>query len=103
MEYKQNLLLMFKEAINNSIKHSGCRKITLEAFYENDTIRIILKDDGHGFDLNVVKFGNGLKNMEARAKKIKGTLDWESKNNIGTIISFTGKLGKINRIKSLFD
>lgn len=103
MEYKQNLLLMFKEAINNAIKHSGCRKITLEAFYENDTIKIILKDDGHGFDLNDVKFGNGIKNMEARAKKIKGTVDWESKNGIGTILSFSGKLGKINRIKSLFD
>lgn len=102
MEYKQNLLLLFKEAINNSIKHSGCKKITLEAFYENDTVKIILKDDGRGFDLNHIKFGNGIKNMEARAKKINGTLKWDSNNNRGTEVSFTGKLGRINRIKSLF-
>ncbi|HEY6626273.1 MAG TPA: two-component regulator propeller domain-containing protein, partial [Ignavibacteriaceae bacterium] len=50
MDYKQNLLLMFKEAINNAIKYSDCRKLTLEAFYENDTIKIVLKDDGTGFD-----------------------------------------------------
>jgi signal transduction histidine kinase len=102
MEYKQNLLLMFKEAINNAIKHSGCKKIILEAFYQNDTIKIILNDDGRGFDLNDIKFGNGIKNIEARAKKINGILKWESKNNSGTKVSFTGKLGKINRIKSLF-
>ncbi|MCK7529483.1 MAG: histidine kinase [Ignavibacteriales bacterium] len=49
MEYKQNLLLMFKEAINNAIKHSGCKKIILEAFYKNDLIEIVLKDDGNWF------------------------------------------------------
>ena len=101
MEYKQNLLLMFKEAINNSIKHSGCRKLILEAFYKNDVIEIILKDDGAGFDLNKVKFGNGIKNMENRAKKIKGNLSWKTESGKGTTVIFSGKLGKINRIKSL--
>jgi len=103
MDYKQNLLLMFKEAINNAIKYSGCRKLTLEAFYENDIIKIVLKDDGTGFDLNKVKFGNGIKNMENRANKIKGKLSWESKVGQGTSVIFSGKLGKINRIKSLIN
>ena len=103
MEYKQNLLLMFKEAINNAIKHSGCKKIILEAFYKNDSIEIVLKDDGKGFDLNKVKFGNGIKNMESRANKIKGKLSWNAESGKGTTVIFSGKLGKINRIKSLFN
>lgn len=103
MEYKQNLLLMFKEAINNSIKHSGCRKLILEALYKNDVIEIVLKDDGNGFDLNSVKFGNGIKNMESRANKIKGKLSWKAESGNGTTVIFSGKLGKINRIKSLFN
>jgi signal transduction histidine kinase len=103
MEYKQNLLLMFKEAINNSIKHSGCRKLILEAFYKNDLIKIVLKDDGNGFDLNNVKFGNGIKNMESRANKLKGKLSWNAESGKGTTVIFSGKLGKINRIKSLFN
>ena len=102
MEYKQNLLLMFKEAINNAIKHSGCKKIILEAYYKNDLIEIVLKDDGNGFDLNNVKFGNGIKNMESRANKIKGKLSWNAESGKGTTVIFSGKLGKINRIKSLF-
>jgi signal transduction histidine kinase len=103
MDYKQNLLLMFKEAINNAIKHSGCKKLILEASYKNDVIEIVLKDDGSGFDLNKVKFGNGIKNMENRAKKIKGKLSWKSEVGGGTTVSFSGKLGKINHIKSLFN
>jgi len=102
MDYKQNLLLMFKEAINNAIKHSGCKKLKLEALYKNDIIEIVLKDDGAGFNLNEAKFGNGIKNMENRAKKIKGKLNWKSEAGAGTTVTFSGKLGKINRIKSLF-
>jgi ligand-binding sensor domain-containing protein/signal transduction histidine kinase len=101
MEYKQNLLLMFKEAINNAIKHSSCKKIILEAFYKNDIIEIILKDDGQGFDFNAVKFGNGIKNMENRAKKLKGDLIWKSEHGYGTTVKFSGKLGRINRLISL--
>jgi signal transduction histidine kinase len=101
MEYKQNLLLMFKEAINNAIKHSGCKKIILEAFYQNNEIKIILKDDGQGFDYNAVKFGNGIKNMESRAKKLKGELIFKSNHTDGTIIEFSGKIGRINRLMSV--
>jgi len=103
MDYKQNLLLMFKEAINNAIKHSGCKKLVLEASYKNDIIEIILKDDGTGFETNKVKFGNGIKNMENRANKIKGKLSCKSEVGVGTTVSFSGKLGKINQIKSLFN
>ncbi len=101
MEYKQNLLMMFKEAINNSIKHSGCKKIVLEAFYKNDIIKIVLRDDGAGFDLNKVKFGNGISNMENRANKIKGKLNWKTESGTGTTVIFSGKLGGLNRLKSL--
>ena len=94
---------MFKEAINNAIKHSGCKKLILEASYKNDIIEIVLKDDGTGFEINKVKFGNGIKNMENRANKIKGKLNCKSEVGEGTIVSFSGKLGKINQIKSLFN
>ncbi|MCK7529482.1 MAG: hypothetical protein MZV64_73980 [Ignavibacteriales bacterium] len=57
---------------------------------------------GTGFDLNNVKFGNGIKNMESRANKIKGKLSWNAESSKGTTVIFSGKLGKINRIKSLF-
>ena len=46
MDVKQNLYSIFKEAINNSIKHSNCKNITLEANLRNDVLEISLSDDG---------------------------------------------------------
>jgi hypothetical protein len=40
--------------------------------------------------------------MENRAIKIKGKLSWKSESSKGTIVIFSGKLGGLNRIKSLF-
>ena len=102
MNYKQNLLLIFKEGINNAIKHSKCSKLTLEAKIKGDMIEMILTDDGIGIDEQNVEFGNGLKNMETRARKINGTIFRESANGNGTVIKFAGKLSRFDKLKSIF-
>ena len=103
MEFKQNLLLIFKEGINNCIKHSKCTKIILEAKVRGDIIEMILSDDGIGFDELKENKGNGLKNMELRARKLDGRMKWRSSIRKGTVITFIGKIGKFNRIKSLLN
>ncbi|MCH7964057.1 MAG: hypothetical protein IH852_08975 [Bacteroidetes bacterium] len=103
MDYKQNLLLIFKEGINNSIKHSKCSKIILEANIRGDVIEMILSDDGSGFDQKNMSHGNGLRNMESRAKKIGGRMKWYSSQNTGTVITFIGKIGRFNKLKSLLN
>ncbi|RKY99509.1 MAG: hypothetical protein DRQ13_02140 [Ignavibacteriae bacterium] len=103
MDYKQNLLLIFKEGINNSIKHSKCSKIILEANIRGDVIEMILSDDGSGFDEKNMIYGNGLRNMESRAKKIHGRMKWRSSQLTGTVITFIGKIGRFNKLKSLLN
>ncbi|MBK7632459.1 MAG: hypothetical protein IPJ23_17495 [Ignavibacteriales bacterium] len=102
MEVKQNLYLIFKEAINNSIKHSNCKHITLEANLRNDVLEISLNDDGIGFDESLLSKGNGLKNMENRAAQINGKIKIKSSVNTGTTIRFIGKSGLANKLKVLF-
>ncbi len=97
MEHKQNLYLMFKEGINNSIKHSKCKKITLEANLKKDELELILKDDGIGLDASNKAQGNGLLNMKNRASAIGGELTINSSNG-GTTIIFKGKLSGIRNI-----
>lgn len=92
MEHRQNLLLIFKECINNSVKHSGCSRISLNAVVKGSVLMLTLQDNGKGFDLSNVKFGNGLKNMESRASAIGGKLDVISSPGKGTIISFVGRI-----------
>ncbi|MFC2083913.1 two-component regulator propeller domain-containing protein [Bacteroidota bacterium] len=92
MDLKQNLYLIFKEGINNSIKHSQCKKISLETRFKGNTLEMILKDDGIGLEESTVKAGNGLRNMKERAKSVRAKLDIFSEG--GTIIKFTGKIGR---------
>jgi len=101
MDVKQNLYLIFKEAINNSIKHSNCKHITLESNLRNDVLEISLTDDGSGFDEKIHSKGNGLKNMEKRAAQIKGRIKIKSSINSGTSIRFIGKPGTNNKFLSL--
>jgi ligand-binding sensor domain-containing protein/two-component sensor histidine kinase len=103
MDYKQNLLLIFKEGINNSIKHSKCSKIILEANIRADVVEMILNDDGNGFDEKNMIFGNGLRNMESRAKKIGGRMTWRSSQETGTVIIFIGKIDRFSKLKFLLN
>jgi ligand-binding sensor domain-containing protein/two-component sensor histidine kinase len=97
MEYKNNLFLIFKEAINNSLKHSGCQKITLEVNVGKDTFELSLVDDGSGFDPESVTNGNGLINMKSRARSIGGDLKIEATSR-GTSVKFTGKIAGIRKL-----
>jgi len=92
MEYRQHLFLLFKEAINNSLKYSHCKNITLKVNKSGKTLTMILKDDGNGFDLRAPHIGNGLKNMHHRAELIKGDFRIISETDSGTEIRFTGKI-----------
>ncbi|RYD96579.1 MAG: hypothetical protein EOP54_13395 [Sphingobacteriales bacterium] len=87
MDYGRNLILIFKEAINNAMKYSGADRLILR-FYEDidNSIVLELEDNGNGFDPEAVTKGNGLKNMENRAKAIKARFSMHSLTGIGTLI-----------------
>jgi ligand-binding sensor domain-containing protein/two-component sensor histidine kinase len=99
MEYRQNLFLIFKEAINNSLKHSCCRKIELNTSIEGRRLEMELVDDGKGFNIKQSTPGNGLNNIRRRAKTIGGSLVVKSAPDEGTRIKFSGK---IPRSKTIF-
>jgi two-component system sensor histidine kinase UhpB len=74
LQIRKNLYLVFKEAVNNAAKYSRCTRINI-AISENDRqIHLQVKDNGSGFNRIDIKSGNGLKNMEERAKQIGGLL-----------------------------
>lgn len=93
VEHRRQLLLIFKEAINNAIKYSEADRIRLEAHCQRNQLTIILEDNGTGFDpKNTVAQGggNGLKNMRVRAGKINGRVKFESSASVGTKVIFEG-------------
>lgn len=92
MEIRQNLYLILKESINNSIKHSESKNINLTINENGKSMIIEVKDDGKGFDINNVNYGNGLINMRERAKKIGWEISILSQLEIGTKVIFKGKI-----------
>ena len=98
MDYRQNLYLIFKEGINNSLKHSRCSNIFLEVNIRGDVLEMVLKDNGIGLNGAGKEIGNGLKNMEERASAIGGKLKWRSVPNTGTTVTFVGKINGINKM-----
>lgn len=94
MSYRENLYLIFKEALNNSLRHSGCQEIELSVALQGKRLEVVLKDDGRGFEPGPGdhRKGNGLENMKSRAERIGGRLSIDASRGGGTAIRFVGAL-----------
>ena len=88
MDMKRQLILIFKEAMNNALKHSSCTAVMLKIKKHKKQIQITLSDNGKGFLLTSEKFGYGIGSMYNRSKKIGGQLEIKSKIEHGTKILF---------------
>lgn len=84
---RKNLFLIFKEAINNAVKYSGCTAINIQLTFHAGQLKLEITDNGSGFDFHHAKPGNGLNNMKERAVLIKGHLEILTNKGKGTVIS----------------
>ncbi len=78
--------MIFKESLNNTVKYSKANKINIKIVKNNHLIELIIIDNGMGFDLEKVKMGNGILNMNKRAQDLRGELKIQSNSNNGTSI-----------------
>src|ERR1051326_6155540 len=79
------------EAVTNSIRHAGARKIAMKLGKIDDAIQLRVRDDGRGFDLTMIERGVererlGLTGMRERAFAVGGQLEIKSALGEGTEI-----------------
>jgi len=79
---RQNIYLIFKEAVNNSIKYSNAENIECKIIEKKGYFFLLVKDSGVGFDKNKHSGGNGLRNMKMRADKLKANFVISSENGV---------------------
>jgi two-component system, NarL family, sensor histidine kinase UhpB len=94
-EARKQLYLIFKEAVNNIAKHADATQVFIKIGLENGQFLLEIKDNGRGFDPkqpNSTFGGNGLRNLQNRAKSLGGRLDIESKLGAGTLIRMRAAL-----------
>ena len=77
-----------REALVNSFRHSGADRIEVELEYAASQLRVLVRDDGCGIDLNVLQSGRaghwGLSGMRERAERVGAKLKVFSDARTGT-------------------
>jgi ligand-binding sensor domain-containing protein/signal transduction histidine kinase len=89
---RRHLLLIFKEAIHNIVRHSNCQTAELRIELEGSALRARIKDDGAGIPAGSAR-GRGLNSMYNRAVQLGGGLDVISTPGSGTEVSLRFPLG----------
>lgn len=80
-----NVYRIIQELINNTLKHAGASKITIDLNQIKDNLSLIYGDNGVGFELGDEQpKGMGLKNLESRVDSMEGSITIESKKGTGT-------------------
>lgn len=91
----RNIILIGKELLHNILQHAEAKTVTLSIEITSyKYICITISDNGRGFESDQILAGNGLRNMQNRAKRLNGKLDIDSKINVGTISQVTFPIPK---------
>jgi len=90
---KLTVFRVIQEACNNVIKHANASLINININYETDNIKVIIKDNGVGFNSEKLLLNNseqtssfGLSIMKERISLLSGTLEIQSEKGKGTAI-----------------
>lgn len=89
---RREIFLIFKESVNNMVKHSGCTESAIELRFDEQMLVLTLQDNGRGFDPMLQSDGHGLVSMHDRAKGIGGLLEFQSQPGHGTIVRLRAPL-----------
>lgn len=81
-----NIFRIIQEALNNIIKHSGANEFFIQMILKDDSLRIIISDDGIGFNQADKSNGYGMINMRERIESLNGKIKIDSTVNEGTVI-----------------
>nr|WP_321231574.1 tetratricopeptide repeat protein [uncultured Psychroserpens sp.] len=79
-----NIYRIIQESINNALKYSEAKHITVDFDLDQNHLQTTVTDDGIGFDIKTTPKGNGINNMTKRARDIGGELKLESIIGTGT-------------------
>jgi ligand-binding sensor domain-containing protein/signal transduction histidine kinase len=85
-DVRRQVFLIFKESVNNIVRHSACSNAAVELSVEKHWISLMLSDDGKGFHTAQRSDGHGLMSMQRRAQDLSATLEITSLPDQGTVI-----------------
>lgn len=99
-EVRHNVFLAFKEALHNTVKHSGASEVLIRLAVKEKSFDLAIEDNGRGFAVHEIAKhispvhgrvapGNGLENMKRRLSGIGGHFEIHSTPGAGTQVIFS--------------
>ena len=82
-----NIFRIIQELITNSLKHAKATEISVQISCRENLLQITVEDDGKGFNVDQVKKGIGLSNINSRVEYLNASVDLIS-NAKGTSYTF---------------
>ncbi len=85
-DQETELYTIAREILNNVLKHAHANQVLVRLEGESGRFSMSIQDDGVGFDLETAKQagGQGLRNIQERAKNIGATCTIQSAPGMGT-------------------
>ncbi len=85
---ENNLLRIGQEVVSNALKHAQAREIRLELHFDPARVRLVVRDDGRGFDPNAPRPGGhfGLRGIRERVEQMNGELHLRGRDGDGTTV-----------------
>lgn len=93
-DVRRQLYLVFKESLNNAVRHSRCRGVEVDLQRQPRRLVLTVRDDGVGFDPHAEYDGHGLTSVRRRAADLGGRLEVDSTRGRGTTVRLEIPLGK---------
>jgi ligand-binding sensor domain-containing protein/signal transduction histidine kinase len=93
-DVRREVYLIFKESINNLMRHSGCTSAQITVKNFDRSLELIISDNGKGFDQDRAVDGNGLASMRQRAARLGGALEILSGPDGGTLVRLLIPVGR---------
>jgi signal transduction histidine kinase len=90
-----------QEALANSVRHASPSQIAISVSYEENSVQMLVADDGIGFDESEDQKGFGLRGMRRRAAVISAEIEINSSPGAGTRVLVTAPLPTRLTINSL--
>lgn len=85
---RHELLMAVKEALNNIVRHAGATEVEFRMNMADNSLEIVIADNGKGIQNENASDRHGLKNLSARLHKLGGNCTVESRPDGGTIVKF---------------
>ena len=81
---KENLIFIAQQATDNALRHARAKTVHIELKFNSQEVRLEIKDDGRGFDVQKAEHGMGLASMRNRAQYARGRFKLTSHPGKGT-------------------